>query len=137
MSIQDTAMRFFEACETGKGWKVCEAFCHGGATFSCQADALANMKSLEAYVEWAKWLLGPVPDGHYELKAFAADEARNTVVAAAVFHGSNTGPGAANPPTGKTAATDYVYVIVFEGAKIRHMTKVWNDVPALRSLGWA
>jgi len=137
MSILDTARRFFDACETGKGWNGCEAFCHNDATFICQADALANTTTLEAYTEWAKGLLGPIPDGHYELKAFAADEARNTVVAAAVFHGSNTGPGAADPPTGRAVATDYVYVIAFEGAKIRHMTKVWNDVPALRSLGWA
>jgi len=137
MTIIETAREFFEACETGKGWKGCAASCHEGATFACQADALAKTTTLEAYAEWMKGLLGPIPDGRYELKAFAADEARNTVVAAAVFHGTNTGPGAANPPTGKAVATDYAYVIRFDGGKIRHMTKVWNDVPALRALGWA
>lgn len=137
MSILDTARAYFEACETGKGWAGCKAYCHAGASFSCQADALAGTTTLEAYCEWMKGLLGPIPDGRYELKAFAADEARKTVVAAAVFHGTNTGPGAANPPTGKAVASDYVYLIEFDGAKIRHMTKVWNDVPALRALGWA
>ncbi|MBT5038897.1 MAG: nuclear transport factor 2 family protein, partial [Rhodospirillaceae bacterium] len=34
-------------------------------------------------------------------------------------------------------ATDYVYVFNFDGGKIRHMTKIWNDGPALQSLGWA
>lgn len=137
MSMLDTAKQFFEACESGKGWAVCQAFCNEGATFRCQADALAEIKTLEAYSEWMKGLLEPIPDGRYELMAFAADEPRNTVVAAAVFHGTNAGPGAANPPTGKAVATDYVYIIAFDGSKIRHMTKVWNDVTALRALGWA
>ena len=137
MTILATAKDFFEACEAGRGWEGCATFCHEGATFACQADTLAETKTLEAYAEWMKGLLGPIPDGRYELQAFAADEARNTVVAAAVFRGINSGPGAANPPTGKTVATDYVYVISFEGPKIRHMTKVWNDLPALRALGWA
>lgn len=137
MTILATAKDFFEACETGKGWAGCHTFCHEGATFACQADALAEMSTLDAYTEWMKGVLGPIPDGHYELKAFAADEARQTVIAAAVFHGTNIGPGAADPPTGKTVATDYVYVMAFDGPKIRHMTKVWNDVSALRALGWA
>lgn len=137
MTMIETATAFFDACETGKGWEGCQAYCHADATFACQADALAETTTLQGYAEWMKGLLGPVPDGHYEMKAFAADEARATVLAQAVFHGSNTGPGPADPPTGKTVASDYVYAMVFEGDKIRHMTKIWNDVPALRALGWA
>jgi len=41
------------------------------------------------------------------------------------------------PPTGKAVAADYVYVMEFEGDKIRHMTKIWNDAQSLRALGWA
>jgi len=26
--------------------------------------------------------------------------------------------------------------MAFEGDKIRHMTKIWNDVHSLRQLGW-
>jgi len=137
MTIDQTARDFFEACESGQGWEGCRAWCHDDATFSCQADALADTKTLAGYAEWMKGLLGPIPDGRYELKAFAADEDRNTVVAAAVFHGTNTGAGGPGAPTGKAVATDYVYVIEFDGPRIRHMTKVWNDVPALRALGWA
>ena len=137
MSMSETAMAFFEACETGQGWDACKAHCHEGAGFACQADALAEVTTLAAYAEWMKGLLGPVPDGRYELKAFAADEARGTVVAAAVFHGSNTGPGGPNPPTGKTVASDYAYVMTFEDGRIRHMTKIWNDLAALKALGWA
>lgn len=137
MSMSENAMKFFEACETGKGWGVCKAWCHEGATFSCQADALADMTTLEGYTEWTKGILTPLPDGHYELKAFAADPDQNSVVVAAVFHGTHTGDGGPTPPTGKSVATDYVYVMKVDGDKIRHMTKVWNDGQALRQLGWA
>ena len=47
MTIADTARGFFEACETGQGWVGCTQFCHEGATFSCQADALAEITTLE------------------------------------------------------------------------------------------
>jgi len=137
MSIEKTARGFFESCETGGGWAACEAFCHEGASFSCQADALADVTTLAGYAEWMKGLLGPIPDGRYELTAFAADAARGTVVAAAVFHGTQTGPGGPGDPTGRRVASDYAYVMTFEGDRIRHMTKIWNDVQALRQLGWA
>jgi len=137
MSMSENAMKFFEACETGKGWRVCKAWCHEGATFSCQADALADTTTLEGYTEWAKGILTPLPDGHYELKAFATDPDQNSVVAAAVFHGTHTGEGAPVGPTGKSVATDYVYAMQFDGDKIRHMTKIWNDGQALEQLGWA
>jgi ketosteroid isomerase-like protein len=84
-----------------------------------------------------KGLLGPIPDGRYDLTAFATDAGRGTVVASAVFHGTQTGAGGPGEPTGRSVASDYVYVITFDGGRIRHMTKVWNDVQALRQLGWA
>jgi hypothetical protein len=30
-----------------------------------------------------------------------------------------------------------VYVMQFDGDKIRHMTKIWNDGFSLKQLGWA
>lgn len=137
MSITDTATAFFEACETGKGSEVCQQWCQPDASFSCQADALADITTLAAYADWMKGLLTPVPDGRYKLTAFAVDEARGTVVAAAEFHGTQTGEGGPVPPTGKAVVSDYVYVMQFDGNKIKHMTKIWNDVHALRGLGWA
>jgi steroid delta-isomerase-like uncharacterized protein len=137
MSITDTAMAFFDACETGKGAEGCKAWCHEGASFSCQADALADVTTLAGYADWMQGLLGPVPDGQYELKAFACDEGRDTVVASAVFHGTHTGDGGPVPATGNKVAADYVYVMNFDDGKIRHMTKIWNDVQSLRALGWA
>ncbi len=137
MTHAQTARDFFEACETGKGWDGCKTWCLEGATFSCQADALAQTSTLAAYADWMKGLLGPIPDGHYELKAFAMDAERATVVAAAVFHGTQTGAGGPVAATGKAVSSDYAYVISFNGGKISHMTKVWNDAQALRQLGWA
>jgi predicted ester cyclase len=137
MTITDTAHQFFDACETGKGWTVCQAWCHDDATFACQSDALANIATLQGYTEWMKGLLGPLPDGRYELKSFATDPERGAVSAFAVFRGTHTGDGGPVPPTGKAIAADYVYVMEFEGEKIRHMTKIWNDAQSLRALGWA
>lgn len=135
-SMAETAKRFFDACETGKGWEAYKNDCHPGATFSCQAEALSGVDSLEAYTEWMKGLLIPVPDGHYELKSFAVDEDRNHVAAYAVFRGTHTGEGGPVPATGKQVEADYVYVMEFEGERIRHMTKIWNDGFSLKQLGW-
>ncbi len=137
MTIASSARDFFDACETGRGWDACKAWCHDGATFSCQADALADTTTLQGYTEWMKGLLGLMPDGSYELKAFAADPENQAVTAFAVFRGTHTGEGGPVPPTGKAVAADYVYVMQFDGDRIRHMTKVWNDAQSLRALGWA
>ena len=48
-SIRDIAEEFFKACETGKGWDGCQAYCQPDATFSAQAGALAGIDSLEGY----------------------------------------------------------------------------------------
>ncbi len=135
-TIKELAMLFFDACETGKGWDVCRQYCHANASFSAQADALADIKSLQGYTEWTKGLLTPVPDGRYELRSFAVDPDRNTVAAFSVFRGTHTGQGGPVPPTGKKVEAEYVYVMHFEGDKIRHMTKIWNDTISLKQLGW-
>ena len=134
--ILGQAKLFFEACETGKGWDVCKAYCRPDATFSAQAEAIADINTLQKYTEWMKNLLTPIPDGHYELRSFAADEERACVAVYAVFHGTQTGPGGPGEPTGKTIEADYVYVMQFEGNVIRHMTKIWNDTISLQQLGW-
>lgn len=132
----EIAKKFFEACDTGKGWEGCQAFCDAGATFSSQTGVLADISTLEGYCEWMKNLLTPIPDGHYELKFFAEDETNNSVAAFAVFHGTQTGPGGPVPPTGNKIAADYVYHMVFDGGRVNHVTKIWNDTISLQQLGW-
>jgi predicted ester cyclase len=136
-SMKESAAQFFDACETGGGWESCQEFCHTGATFSGQAGALEGVETVESYTEWMKGLLTPLPDGSYKLMAFAVDEARDSVSAFAVFSGTHTGEGGPVPPTGNKAEADYVYVMEFEGDRIRHLTKIWNDGITLKQLGWA
>ena len=136
-SLTGIAEKFFDACETGKGWESCSVFCSADATFSAQASPLSEVKTLAQYTEWMKGMLGVFPDARYELKSFATDHERENVAAYAVFHATHTGPGGAVPPTGRRMSTDYVYVMQFRGEKIVHMTKVWNAEVALKQIGWA
>jgi hypothetical protein len=46
-AMLESAKMFFDACETGKGWEGCKDYCHAKATFSAQAGALAEIKTLE------------------------------------------------------------------------------------------
>lgn len=137
MSMQQNARDFFDACETGQGWQACSQWCVPDAGFTCQSDALAEVTTLAGYCDWMKGLLVPLPDGHYELTGFAVDAERNCAIVSAVFHGTHTVDAGTGAPTGQAASSDYVYVIKFDGDKISHMTKVWNDVQARRQLGWA
>lgn len=133
----DTACAFFEACETGQGWDACRDYCHEAASFSAQSEAIADITSLSAYADWMRGLLTMLTDGSYELTAFAEDAGRNAVIASAVFTGTHDGVDGPVPATGQTARSDYAYVMKFEGGKVMHMTKIWNDGWALKQLGWA
>ena len=72
-----------------------------------------------------------------DFKFFAADDDDASVAAFAVFHGTQTGEGGPVPPTGNSVAADYVYHMLFDGDRIKHMTKIWNDTISLQQLGWA
>ncbi len=98
---------------------------------------MAEIHTLEDYCQWMQDFFTPLPDAHYDLKFIAADASRNAVTAVAIFHGTQTGPGGPVPPTGKTVAADYAYWMEFEGGRIKHMTKIWNDTISLQQLGWA
>jgi len=135
-SFTTIAKQFFDACETGKGWQGCAEYCTPNATFSAQAEPLVDLKTLEQYTDWMKGLLTFIPDGRYVVKSFATDDDRKSVCAFGVFSGTHSGQGGPCPPTGKSTSTDYVYVMEFEGNKIRHMTKIWNAGLAMKDLGW-
>jgi hypothetical protein len=107
--IVQVAGRFFEACEAGKGWEVCQAYCKPDASFSAQAEPLADTGTLQGYTDWMQALLGFMPDGRYELRSFAIDEERQNVTAYATFFATHTGQGGpARPPAkarGRTMST--------------------------------
>ena len=103
--MSETAREFFNACDTGKGWDVCSQFCTPEASFSAQAEPLADINTLAAYTDWMKGLLTPLPNGSYELKSFGVDEEHGNVCAYSVFSGTHTGEGGPIPPTGKSTTT--------------------------------
>ena len=135
-SITETAKAFFEACETGKGWDGCRAYCQPDAGFSAQSEPLAEMTTLQEYTDWMKGLLVFVPDGRYAVKSFATDDQRNNVCAYGVFSGTHSGDGGPMPPTDKSTNSDYVYAMEFDDGKISHLTKIWNASWAMKELGW-
>ena len=136
MSNSNNAINFFDACDSGKGWEGAKQWCNDDATFSCQADALAEISTLNAYCDWMAGMLTPVPDLSYEIKSISTDDEHNCVSVFAVASGTQSGEGGPVPPTGNPIATEYVYVMSFDSDKISHMTKIWNDVHALKQLGW-
>jgi hypothetical protein len=60
-TITEVANKFFEACETGRGWDGCQAFCTPDASFQAQSEPLASMKTLQEYADWMKGLLSFMP----------------------------------------------------------------------------
>jgi predicted ester cyclase len=136
-SMIESAKAFFDACESGKGWEGCKAYCTPDASFAAQAEPLADVRTLQQYADWMKGITVLMPDSSYQVKSFAVDGERKNVCAYAVFSGTHTGQGGPVPPTGKRTSSDYVYVMEFEGDKIRHMTKIWHAGWAMRELGWA
>ncbi len=96
-SITETARAFFTACEEGKGWDACSAYCTPQATFSAQSEALADVKTVAQYTEWMKGILTVLTDGRYELKSFATDSDRNNVCAYATFIGTHLAGGPVDP----------------------------------------
>lgn len=135
-SITETAQAFFKACEAGKGWSACRTWCTPDATFTAQAEPLADVKTLEQYTDWMQGLMTVLTDATYEVKSFATDMTRNNVCAYGVFTGTHLAGGPC-PPTGRRVATDYVYVMQFSDGRIAHMTKIWHSGLALKQLGWA
>ena len=93
-SMEQTARSFFEACEGGEGWQVCSRYCKPDASFGAQAEALADVTTLEAYTDWMKGLYTFMPDAGYDLKSWGVDAERKNVCAYAVFFGNIPGEAA-------------------------------------------
>jgi hypothetical protein len=87
-AMTEIARKFFDACERGKGWAVCKAYCTPNATFAAQAEPLADVGTLRQYADWMKSMLTVIPDGRYEVRSFATDENGKNVSA---YGGSRSG----------------------------------------------
>jgi len=72
MSNLETAEKFFELCETGKGWDACKGFAKEDASFRC--DVLP-FKTLHHYTDWMKGLIdGITPDGKYKIFSLTSNK---------------------------------------------------------------
>ncbi len=50
-AIATVAKDFFEACEKGAGWEACRGYCTPDASFSAQAEPLAELRTLQQYTD--------------------------------------------------------------------------------------
>ena len=133
----ENAQKFYHNCESGKGWESVKAYVAEGAQFSVQAAALAEITTVQGYVDWVAGLQITAPGNTYDLHASAYDEENKSALFFGTFTGTHSGDGGPVPPTNKTTNTHYVYVLKFnDSGKIVSMTKIWNAPWALKELGW-
>ncbi len=138
MSAFDTAAKFFEACETAKGWAGCKDYVVDGALFSAQSEPLVDVKTVEAYCEWmADFATSTTPGATYDLHASSYDEANDVAMFFATYNAKHTGEGGPVPPTQKETHSHYVYAITMNSdGKVDSMVKIWNAPWAMKELGW-
>ena len=119
--LKEKAHKFFEDCETGKGWNSTNKYVlselssfNAEVTDSLPGPPLSEVKTVKDYSEW---MVGVVhefgPKATVEIKAIGIDEERNIVMFYAVFGG----------------VSDYVYSLQFDikTCMIDNMNKIWND----------
>lgn len=138
MSAFENATQFFHACESLEGWGACERYVAPDAGFAAQCEPLADVSTVEAYVDWLTGFgTGPGAGCSYALNASSYDAANETALFFGTFTATHVGDGGPVPPTHKTTHTDYVYSLTMNGdGKVARMVKVWNAPWALRELGW-
>ena len=139
MSAFSNATKFFHACDSLEGWGECEQYVAAGAQFSAQSEPLADITTVEGYVNWMTGFGTTTAAGcSYDLHASAYDEANGAAIYFATFTGRHVGEGGPVPPTNKETNSHYVYVLnMNDDDKIESMLKVWNAPWAMRELGWA
>ncbi|MBL4847034.1 MAG: hypothetical protein JKY65_16055 [Planctomycetes bacterium] len=138
MSAFENASKFVQACDGNLGWEGCKDYVVDGALFVAQAEALAEIKTVEAYCDWLVGLdKGPLKGNSCTLHSSSYDEANRTAVFFSTFTATHTGEGGPVEPTGKQTNSDYVYALTMNAdGKVEKMCKVWNAPWCLKELGW-
>ena len=138
MTAFENAKKFFDACESAKGWDGCRQYVADGAAFRAQSEPLAEITTVQAYCDWMAAIGNVIlPGASYDLHSAAFDESTRTALFFATFNGRHTGEGGPVPPTNKETNTDYVYALVMDDSdKVSSMVKVWNAPWAMKELGW-
>jgi len=138
MTKMNIATNFFHACEGLEGRLGCEKFVADGASFEAQSEPIAEISTVLDYCDWMQGLgNGPLAGCSYKVINSSFDASTSTALFFAVFTGKHVGDGGPVPPTGKQAASHYVYAITIdEDDKVSSMVKIWNAPWALKELGW-
>ena len=78
------------------------------------------------------------PGATYDLHTAGWDDSTRTATFFATYHAKHTGEGGPVPPTNKETHSEYVDAETMNSEdKVQSMTKSWNDVWAMKELGWA
>jgi hypothetical protein len=138
MKSFENATKFFHACESLKGWDVCQQYVADGATFSVQCEPLVDIDNVKDYSNWmAGFGSVTTPGCSYTLGSSAYDESVNKALFFGTFTGKHTGEDGPVPPIGKETSTQYVYILTMNAqGLVSEMVKVWNAPWALNELGW-
>jgi len=137
MSTLENAKKFFQACETSKGWAGCKQYVTMEATFVAQSEPLVDITTVEAYCEFMAGMGVVAPGATYDLHTVSYDEETNSAVFFATYHAKHTGEGGPIPPTQMETHSHYVYILTMNADnKVEKMVKVWNAPWALKELGW-
>ena len=138
MSAFENARKFFDACESARGWEGCKQYVADGASFFAQCEPLTEIDSVKAYCEWVTDFSPIIArDNKYDLNASAFDERTRTAMFFGTYHLKHTGEGGPVPPTHKEAHAHYVYCLTMNADdRVEKMVKIWNAPWSMRELGW-
>ena len=128
-AIPEPVQQLFDACESGKGWTVCQQHCTPNATFTCQATdalpgpAVTECSTIEAYTNWMAGVCSNMGDkASFTIEAQGFDDSTNNALVFATFGGFS----------------HYVYMMHVDGeGKVDAMTKCWNDAHAFKVMSSA
>ena len=135
-TIESIATSFHHTCMTGKGWQECQQYCTPDASFTHEGEMFADIHTIEQYAAFMQRAFTPVPDFRHEVLSVGVDQRQQRVLIHYLIRGTHTGEGLPVPPTGKSFATSCFLVLHFEGERIQHAAKVWNDHDMQKQAGW-
>ena len=130
MNPLDVAHTYFNAWNRRDPAAIVATFVQGG-TYS---DPTVPPLAAEALTAYTSGLFAAFPDLSFEIVS-SAQTGSNTVAAQWMMHGTNTGPMAGSPPTGKAVALPGADFITVDGEKIRAVQGYFDQKTFLEQLG--
>ena len=136
----DDCKTFLYYLDSGKGYEACKAYCvDGGASFECQCETLADIKTVQDYALWMEELCNSAFHGFTrEVLSVSYCEESSTVTYVATLRGKHVQEGGPVPQSVNEMHTDYTYLVQLSDVdgKVESVRKIWNDFYALKQAGW-